>query len=218
MIRWWMKSLQVGVLGAMLLVPSGELLAKPGNKKGKSKGSEKHEMKQEQKEQQKAQKRNKDAFYEYDHYLNQNVYYNRTTDTYYWIDSGKWHQGRRIPGNYTLGGTCDRIRIGNETPFDYHRMNYERLPYEHGRKNFGKRRGPPDHAPAWGYRKKFGYIYYPDHDIYYYPQEKQYAWIESGKMKIGYELPDWIRVDPCGGVNIDLERAVNLNDFKKIFR
>lgn len=221
MTRWWLKALQVGVLGAMLLVPNGELLAKPGKNKdkGKGKGAAKQEMKQEEKQQkQEAKQQKKAASFEYDRYSNQNVYYNRTTKTYYWIDSGKWHQGRTLPGNFTVGGQHERIRIGGETPYEYHRLNYERLPYVQSKKNFGKRRGPPDHAPAWGYRRKFGYVYYPDRDIYYYPQEKQYAWIDSGKMKLGYELPDWIKVDPHGGVNIELDRAINLDDFKKILR
>jgi len=208
----------------MLLISSGVLSAKQGKSQGKHRGSAKQEMKQEKQqdkqemkqEKQERKQQEKARSYEYDQYANQNVYYNRTTGMYYWIDSGKWYQGRRLPGNYTIGGPCQHIRIGSETPYDYHHMNYERLPYEQGPKNFGKRRGPPDQAPAWGYRRKFGYVYYPDRDIYYYPQEKQYVWVESGKMKIGYELPDWIKVDPYRGVNIDLERAVNLDDFKKI--
>ncbi|HNW35818.1 MAG TPA: hypothetical protein PKM25_12845 [Candidatus Ozemobacteraceae bacterium] len=28
-------------------------------------------------------------------------------------------------------------------------------------------------------------------------------------MKIGNELPDWIKVDPYNGVTIELDRAVN---------
>ncbi|HEY9069313.1 MAG TPA: hypothetical protein VIV61_03595 [Candidatus Ozemobacteraceae bacterium] len=206
--RWW-KSAQIAVLSAMILLPQATLSAKPGHgRNNKAEKQAKHEMKQEQKA----------ASYEFDRYKNMNVYYNRTTATYYWIDSGRWYEGRSLPGHITVGGECERFRIGAPTPYEYHRMNYERLPYAYGKKNFGKRRGPPDHAPAWGHRRKFGYVYYPDRDIYYDPYEKQYAWIEAGKMKIGYELPDWIKVDPYGGVHVELERAVKLEDFKKIFR
>jgi|GEM_PF-2079620 len=202
----WIRSLQVSVLGAMLLVSHGALLAKPGKGNKQGKASEKQEAKQQRKA----------AFYVYDQYPNLGVYYNRTTDTYYWIDSGKWCHGRSLPGNIALGGQRDKIRIGDETPYAYHQVNHERLPYEYSKKNFGKRRGPPDQAPAWGYRRKFGYIYYPRHDVYYDPNARNYAWVESGKMKIGYELPDWIKVDPYGGVTIELERAVDIDNFKNI--
>lgn len=205
MMNRWMNCFQVAVLGAMLLLPQTEALAK------------KHRENKKEKERKEAP-HPKHVAYEYDHYVNQNVYYNRTTRTYYWIESGRWNHGPSLPSHYTVGGETERIRIGGETPYEYHRINYERLPYTYGKKNFGKRRGPPAHAPAWGYREKFGYMYYPNCDVYYDPHAKQYAWVESGKMKIGYELPDWIKVDPYGGINIELEKAVNLENFKRVLR
>ncbi len=156
--------------------------------------------------------------YEYDYYPALKVYHNRTTDTFFWIENGQWCQSPRPPSHISLGGDRKRIRMGGETPYEYHQVNFERLPYGQAKKKFGKRRGPPDHAPAWGYRRKQEYVYFPHQQVYYHPCEKQYLWVEKGQIKVGVELPPWIKVDPANGVTMDIDRALNLDDFKKVFK
>ena len=67
---------------------------------------------------------------------------------------------------------------------------------------FGQRKkykkGPPDHAPAWGYRKKKGHFktwHFPGSDVYYREKDKQYIYLEKGEWRIGRELPDWININ-----------------------
>ncbi len=59
------------------------------------------------------------------------------------------------------------------------------------------KKGPPAHAPAWGYRRKQAQKcwHFPGSDVYYREQDKQYIYLENGKWRIGHELPDWISVN-----------------------
>ena len=209
---WWNRLCGV-LLAALLVCTGGVLEAKPkgGSHPGKGKGLSKAE-----KQQQKAEKRDSKAMHTFDYFPSQQVYYNRTTDTYFWIDNGLWqHRAKYLPGNITIGGKKERIRISGDTPYAYHRIHCEHLPYSAWKDHYAKRRGPPDHAPAWGYRRQHDYIYYPDRGVYYEPESKSYAWVEAGKMKIGFELPEWIKVDPFLGVKLELDRPISFEDFKK---
>jgi hypothetical protein len=50
--------------------------------------------------------------------------------------------------------------------------------------------GPPPWAPAHGYRDKVQYRYYPDHDVYYNTDRKEYTWREGNKWHHDRQLPD----------------------------
>ncbi|MCZ6851110.1 MAG: hypothetical protein O7F17_05665, partial [Planctomycetota bacterium] len=65
--------------------------------------------------------------------------------------------------------------------------------------------GPPAHAPAHGYRKKFQYRYYPDAQVYYAADRGLYFWIEGGNWKLGARLPDHITVDLSAGVSVEFD-------------
>ena len=67
------------------------------------------------------------------------------------------------------------------------------------------RQGPPDHAPAHGYRKKFGYHYYPDQQVYYAPDRGTYFWLEGSSWKVGVELPYSLEVSLGSYVSIELD-------------
>jgi len=72
------------------------------------------------------------------------------------------------------------------------------------RKKF--RKGPPDHAPAWGYRKKKGNFktwHFPGSDVYYREKDKQYIYLEKGEWRIGHELPDWINVNYDNSITLE---------------
>lgn len=67
-----------------------------------------------------------------------------------------------------------------------------------------KRNGPPDHAPAHGYRAKFKH--YPDANIYYDTYKDVYYGMKNGKWQPYDRLPTNINLG--SGVAIDLERAI----------
>ena len=56
---------------------------------------------------------------------------------------------------------------------------------------YNKRRGPPKHAPAYGYQKKYRYRYYPDCEVYYDLGRKLYFYYNSGWWKMSVELPSY---------------------------
>ncbi len=69
----------------------------------------------------------------------------------------------------------------------------------------GARNGPPSHAPAHGYRRKFGYHYYPDQHVYYAPDRRTYFWLQGENWKVGVELPSHIALNLGDHVSIELE-------------
>ena len=54
--------------------------------------------------------------------------------------------------------------------------------------------GPPDHAPAHGYRAKHSYRYYPAKEVYYDTGRRIYFYIEGEIWKSGTSLPYHIEV------------------------
>lgn len=67
-----------------------------------------------------------------------------------------------------------------------------------------KRPGPPPHAPAHGYRKKFGYEYYPTANVYYDRSRKVYFYMSGHDWKVGVSLPSTFRVDVNEAVSLEL--------------
>ncbi|GAB4351947.1 MAG: hypothetical protein Kow0099_36110 [Candidatus Abyssubacteria bacterium] len=49
--------------------------------------------------------------------------------------------------------------------------------------------GPPPHAPAWGYRAKHTYRYYPGAQVYYEPARGLYFYYEDGEWRVSGSLP-----------------------------
>lgn len=56
----------------------------------------------------------------------------------------------------------------------------------------GHRGGPPDHAPAHGYRRKFEYRYYRSAQVYYEPARRLYWYIRGGQWEVTGRLPEGI--------------------------
>jgi hypothetical protein len=86
-----------------------------------------------------------------------------------------------------------------------------------------KRHGPPPHAPAHGYRKKFGYDYYPTCNVYYDRSRKVYFYMSGKDWKVGVSLPSTLRVDVNEAVSLELstdqpylenEKHVNMVKYK----
>lgn len=67
--------------------------------------------------------------------------------------------------------------------------------------------GPPDWAPAHGYRAKQApvareehrYVYYPAQQVYYAPETRTWFWIDGGSWQFGLNLPSQVHVAVNGG-------------------
>ena len=68
-----------------------------------------------------------------------------------------------------------------------------------------KKGGPPAHAPAHGYRKKFQYKYYPDKKVYYCSKRRVYFWIAGDGWKIGTSLPSNLSLGSSSSITVDLD-------------
>jgi len=68
-----------------------------------------------------------------------------------------------------------------------------------------KKGGPPPHAPAYGYRAKYEYRYYPDCSVYYDYGRKIYFYIKGDHWEFGASLPGHLRISLGDSVNIELD-------------
>jgi hypothetical protein len=69
----------------------------------------------------------------------------------------------------------------------------------------GRKNGPPDHAPALGYRAQFQYRYYPDAEVYYDAARKLYFYFEGNGWRIGASLPSSLLASLGDSVNLELD-------------
>ena len=76
---------------------------------------------------------------------------------------------------------------------------------EVGYKHEHKKKGPPAHAPAHGYRAKHQYRYYPSRSVYYDTGRRLYFYIKGDNWEVGASLPNQIRIDLGDSVNIELD-------------
>ena len=78
---------------------------------------------------------------------------------------------------------------------------------EHEEPKVSKKKGPPDHAPAHGYRAKHAYRYYPNERTYYDSKRKLYFYIEKDGWTFGATLPSNIRLsNEYVTVNVDTDK------------
>lgn len=68
------------------------------------------------------------------------------------------------------------------------------------------RPGPPEHAPAHGYRHKYRYCYYPDARVYYDLDRRLYFYLDGG-WRSAVRLPRDIRARLYGPVTLELDAA-----------
>jgi hypothetical protein len=68
-----------------------------------------------------------------------------------------------------------------------------------------KKKGPPPHAPAHGYRAKYKYRYYPACSVYYDAYRKLYFYLEGPNWRISASLPNAIQVGLGDHVNIEID-------------
>ena len=68
-----------------------------------------------------------------------------------------------------------------------------------------KQPGPPSHAPAHGYRKKFAYQYYPTANVYYDQSRRVYFYLSGREWEMAVSLPSSLRIDVQEAVSLELE-------------
>jgi hypothetical protein len=66
--------------------------------------------------------------------------------------------------------------------------------YENPPPSAAEKRGPPDWAPAHGYRAKHRYLYFPSCSVYYDTDRSIYFYIEDGHWVISADLPGGLSV------------------------
>ncbi|OWP74825.1 hypothetical protein [Flavobacterium oreochromis] len=66
--------------------------------------------------------------------------------------------------------------------------------------------GPPDWAPAHGYRAKTRYVYFPDHNFYYDLQAQNYIYLKGNNWEIKASLPS-----PFININLGQSSQVELD-------
>ena len=66
-------------------------------------------------------------------------------------------------------------------------------------------KGPPAHAPAHGYRRKFQYDYYPAREVYRDVERGLYFYYEDGKWTTSVTLPRSIEVQLGDSVRIEMD-------------
>jgi hypothetical protein len=66
------------------------------------------------------------------------------------------------------------------------------------------KKGPPDHAPAHGYRAKHKYRYYPSCSVYYDCGRKIYFYMKGDRWEVGASLPSHLRIRLGDAVDMEL--------------
>ena len=68
-----------------------------------------------------------------------------------------------------------------------------------------KKKGPPAHAPAHGYRAKHQYRYYPSRSVYYDTGRGLYFYLKGDNWEVGVSLPAGLRAGLGDAVSLELE-------------
>ena len=65
--------------------------------------------------------------------------------------------------------------------------------------------GPPDHAPAHGYRAKYQYHYYPSCKVYYDTARKIFFYLKGENWEVGVSLPNHLKSELGEYISLELE-------------
>jgi hypothetical protein len=78
-----------------------------------------------------------------------------------------------------------------------------------------KKGGPPAHAPAYGYRAKHQYRYYPSSSVYYDTGRGLYFYLKGEHWEVGASLPNSLRMGLGDSVSIELDTDKPYNHYKE---
>ena len=68
-----------------------------------------------------------------------------------------------------------------------------------------QRPGPPPHAPAYGYRKKTPFRYYPSRQVYWNVDLGKYFWLDGAQWRVDVRLPDPLRLSLGSFVTVEVD-------------
>lgn len=68
-----------------------------------------------------------------------------------------------------------------------------------------KKGGPPAHAPAYGYRAKHMYWYYPSRNVYKDTERGLYFYLKGDKWEVGVSLPLPLKEGLGESISLELE-------------
>ena len=71
-------------------------------------------------------------------------------------------------------------------------------------KESGKK-SPPPHAPAYGYRAKYQYRYYPSCSVYYDTERTIYFYLNGENWQVSASLPSHLKVQLGGYVSVEMD-------------
>ena len=81
--------------------------------------------------------------------------------------------------------------------------NHDYSKIDHNQKH--QKQGPPAHAPAYGYRAKHKYRYYPSNSVYYDSGRGIYFYLKGDNWEVGASLPISLRAELGESVSIELD-------------
>ncbi len=64
--------------------------------------------------------------------------------------------------------------------------------------------GPPPHAKAHGYHRKYGYKYYPEAKVYYAPERMVYFYMDENGWQMSAKLPYHLKIKLGDSVTIEM--------------
>ena len=99
---------------------------------------------------------------------------------------------------FTIGCAPKRVKVVYEKDGNH---GYSEV----GHKHKHKKKGPPAHAPAHGYRAKHQYRYYPSRSVYYDAGRGIYFYLKGKKWEVGASLPSSLHVGLGDSVRIELD-------------
>ena len=103
-----------------------------------------------------------------------------------------------VPAIFTTGCAPKKIKVVYEKDDN---SGYSEAGYKHKH----KKKGPPAHAPAHGYRAKHQYRYYPSRSVYYDRDRRIYFYLKGDNWEVGASLPSSLRVELGDSVSIELD-------------
>jgi hypothetical protein len=137
--------------------------------------------------------------YTYVHYPSCNVYCDRERKLWFWFEAGEWKMGVALPAHYrVVESEAVTIQLERDTP-------YEHAPVAPPPPQVAVEHGPPPHAQAHGYRRKFTYVHYPTFNVYCDRERKLWFWYENGAWRSGAVLPPRFHVEEREAVRVELE-------------
>ena len=94
---------------------------------------------------------------------------------------------------FTAGCSAKKVKLV------YGNSGYSKAGHQH------KKKGPPAHAPAHGYRAKHYYRYYPGCSVYFDSGRKLYFYLKGDHWEVGVSLPNHLRIRLGDSVSIELD-------------